>query len=37
MPKGKKLKREDYPFLDDEGFERAQALNDMPGEGPDVG
>ena len=32
--KGKKLKREDYPFSTDEEFEFAQETNDLSGEGP---
>ena len=35
--KGKKLKKEDYPFLTDEEFELAQEINDLPGEGPNIG
>ena len=35
--KGKKLKREDYPFLDDEEFEFIQESNNLPGEGPNFG
>ena len=37
MAKGKKLKREDYSFLDDEEFEIIQLINDLPGEGPNIG
>jgi len=37
MPKGKKLKREDYPFLSDEDFEWIQKANDMDGEGFNFG
>jgi len=37
MPKGKKLKREDFPDLSDEHFEMIQDLNDTLGEGPNVG
>jgi len=33
----KKLKREDYPFLNDKQFEMIQDLNDTPGEGFSVG
>jgi len=36
MPKGKKLKREDYPYLNDEEFEWIQETNDMSGEGPNA-
>jgi len=35
--KGKKLKREDYPFLSDEDFEAIQEINDMKGEGFSIG
>lgn len=34
MPKGKKLKREDYHYLSDEDFEWMQKVNDMDDEGP---
>jgi len=34
MEKKKKLKREDYPFLSDEDFERMQEINDMDDEEP---
>jgi len=37
MPKGKKLKREDYSFLTDEDFEWIQKANNMSGEGPNAG
>jgi hypothetical protein len=37
MPKGKKLKREDYPFMTDEEFKFAQEINDMDDEGPNIG
>ena len=35
--KGKKLKRENYPFFTDEEFEFAQKINDMDEEGPNIG
>ena len=37
MPKGKKLKRENYPFWTDEEFEFAQRINDRDEEGPNIG
>jgi len=37
LPKGKKLKREDYSFLSDEVFEVIQKANDLPGESPNAG
>jgi len=33
MPKGKKLKREDYPDVSDEDFEWMQKINNLPVEG----